>query len=270
MVSLPAKVDKVIQDYLSKLLAVCQNNISGVYLTGSVPPGDYYSKKSDIDFITVFQELPGMNLIHQLKSIHHHIERTHNYPKLNGYYVSASGLASNQLSYPSFFKNKMYVERKLELIHFSLLELKYFSQRIYGIPADQLPLRVELEEVMKELQQNINSYWTGWVQKHSGLSIHRMLLLVFPRLTEWGVLGVARQLYTLETGAVTTKLGAGIFYLDKLPEEFKQIMATAISTRRLNKTEFMPSRKRANDTLNCMNWMILAFNERYHTKLSGC
>ena len=57
MDKLPASVDKVIQGYVSQLNAIKPVRIIGVYLTGSVSLGDYYTNKSDIDFITVTPSL---------------------------------------------------------------------------------------------------------------------------------------------------------------------------------------------------------------------
>jgi hypothetical protein len=260
---LPATVEKVVQDYISQLNSIIPQNIVGVYLTGSVSLGDYYTRKSDIDFITVTLNEPAKDAIHQLKNIHQLIEKKHNNPKLNGYYITTKGIINNITTFPSFFKNKMYTQRPFELKNFSLFELKFFSYHAYGLPVIELPINVQLEDVIKELHDNINDYWTTWVQKHSTINFNQVLLILFPRLTEWGLLGVARQLYTLNTGSVTSKLLAGSYYLERVPNEFRSIMATAIETRRLNKTELKPSMKRADGTLKCMKWIITEFNKTY-------
>lgn len=157
----------------------------------------------------------------------------------------------------------MNAQRPFELRNFSLFELKFFSYCAYGQPVEELSINVQFEDVIKELHNNINSYWATWVQKHVAFGFNRLLLILFPRLTEWGVLGVARQLYTLHTGSVASKLLAGTYYLQKLPFEFKDILTTAIKTRCQNKTDIKPSLKRANTTLKCMTWFITAFNKTY-------
>jgi hypothetical protein len=72
---LPASVDKVVQEYISQLGSINLQNIVGVYLTGSVRLGDYYTNKSDIDFITILQHEPTKELLHRLVNIHHRIEK---------------------------------------------------------------------------------------------------------------------------------------------------------------------------------------------------
>jgi hypothetical protein len=266
MIQLPPPVQKVLQDYLSQLTAAMPANIAGIYLTGSVSLGDYYSSKSDIDFITILNEDATNKQLQQLKHIHRSIEKKHHHPKFNGYYLNLAGLTSGRSSYPSFFMNRMHHERTFELGQLSLFELKHFSHHVYGIPVTELPINVAFENVARQLHENINSYWARWVHRHSCTGINRLLLILFPRLTEWGLLGVARQLYTLQAGAITSKLKAGNYCLQNLPAQFSNIISTAIETRVLNKTQLKPSLKRANDTLACMRFIISRFNEVYERR----
>lgn len=266
MRTLPTSVEEVIEDYVWQLNKTNPGNVAGVCLTGSVALGDYYTNKSDIDFITIMHAEPTKDLLLRLKRIHRSIERRHHHPKLNGYYVTMAGISNNNRTFPSFFRNKLYAQRAFDLRNFSLFELKFFSLGICGLPVDELPISVEFEAVAKELHDNINSYWATWVHNHSEISLGRMLLILFPRLMEWGVLGVARQLYTLTTGSVVSKLEAGSYYLPLLPDEFQSVMATVISTRRLNGTELKPSIARANAALRCMQWFIREFNEVYASR----
>lgn len=260
---LPLQVTEILNHYISQISIILPNLIEGVYVTGSIPFGDYYSRKSDIDFITILKLPPDKDIIKKLESIHRSIEKTYFHPNLNGYYLTVEGIKNNQLTFPSFFRNKMYLEREFELDKVSLWELKTSSITFYGTEAAELPINVEINEVHKQLHQNINTYWTSWITRHSPYHLNYLLLTLFPRLTEWGNLGVARQLYTLETGEITSKLNAGIYCLDKVKGSFKEIMLTAIETRKINKTELKPSIKRAKKTIECMNFIVHEFNSIY-------
>ncbi|MBD0368106.1 MAG: DUF4111 domain-containing protein [Flavisolibacter sp.] len=266
MNKLPPFIDKILNDYVSQLNSIRPDLIEGIYLTGSVPLNDYYPKKSDIDFITVLKDSPGKEILKGIQHIHRNIEITHNYPKLNGYYLTIEGITGNQKSFPSFFKNRMYFDRPFELDKLTLWELKTSSYKVYGIPAADLPVTVELKEVITQLHQNINSYWASWIWKHSSFHLHHVLLILFPRLTEWGILGVARQLYTIETGKIASKLKAGTYCLNNLPGDLRNIMLTALETRRINRTQLKPSLKRAKETLNCMKFIIAQFNKIYRSE----
>lgn len=158
----------------------------------------------------------------------------------------------------------MYLERQFELDKVNLWELRKSSITIYGTEAAELPIHVEINDLKEQLHHNINSYWRGWIAKHSPCHLNHLLLILFPRLTEWGILGVARQLYTLETGEITSKLNAGKYCLNKLPSELKEVMLSAIETRKINKTEFKPSINRANKTIGCMKFIIEEFNTTYN------
>lgn len=263
MNTIPTPVDKILSDYVSQINAALSEPVEGVYLTGSVVLGDYYSKKSDIDFITVLGNNLTAELLKQFNHIHRNIEKFHGHPKLNGYYVTLEGIQRGQKSFPSFFRNQMYSERPFELDKVFLLEWKTSSYYVCGIPAAKLPLDIKQEDVIGQLYQNINSYWASWIMRYSPISFNYLLLMLFPRLTEWGILGVARQLYTLETGLITSKLNAGLYCLDKLPDSLKGIMRQAIATRRTNKMQLKPSFKRAGKTLSCMKYIIAEFNKAY-------
>lgn len=99
----------------------------------------------------------------------------------------------------------------------------------------------------------------------------KILLLVFPRLTEWAVLGVARQLYTLQTGKIASKTDAGYYCLQQLPGKFHPAIKEAITIRKDNRTypfvktyAVKPSFKRLKQTIECVNNMITLFNKVYH------
>jgi hypothetical protein len=79
-------------------------------------------------------------------------------------------------------------------------------------------------------------------------------------------LGVARQLYTLETGEIISKLNAAKYCLSKVPGDLKEILLSAIETRKINKTELKPSITRAKKTIDCMKFIVHEFNRIYQLK----
>lgn len=265
MAKLPESVQLILDEYVASLRFELEPLIEGIYVTGSVALQDYYPNKSDIDFITVLKDYPDEQAITHIARIHRDIEDKYGQPKLNGYYLTLEGIANGRRSYPSFFKRRMYSERPFELAKLSLLELKTISRIAFGTSVELLAINVTHAEVIKELHHNINTYWTSWIRRHSPVSISYLLLLLFPRLTEWGVLGVARQLYTLETGAVTSKLQAGLYCLHKMPDNLKPAVQLAIKTRTLNKTQLRPSFSRARKTLAAMRFIVARFNSAYQT-----
>lgn len=262
LTNLPHPADKILAEFIARIVPVIPQ-LEGIYVTGSVALGDYYSAKSDIDFIAVLDKLPDAEAFQKIEKIHIAIERKFNNPALNGYYSSVEGLKGGRLTFPSFFKGRMILDRPFELDQFALFELMTSSIHVYGKPAAELDIEVSLRNVLHQLHQNINGYWKSWIDKHSQFRPGYFLLVLFPRLTEWGVLGVTRQLYTLETQKITSKYGAGRYYLDRLPGAYRDILLTAISVRKINGTQLRPSPGRAERTLRCMKFMIGEFNRRY-------
>ncbi len=261
---LPSPTDKILTEFVSQINKIQTDLIEGLYVTGSIPLGDYYLKKSDIDFIAILKEKPNEVVIKKIEKIHFKIEHKYNNPKLNGYYLTLEGLKNGHLKFPSFFEGKMQSERFFELDKVTLYELQTTSLNILGNPATDLLIKISFDDVVSQLYQNINTYWTTWIHKHSAFKIGFFFLALYPRLTEWGILGVARQFHTLESKKITSKHNAGLYCLDKLPKQYYNIISVAIEARKANKTQLRPSFERATKTIECMKYLIDEFNKTYN------
>ncbi|CAN5571115.1 hypothetical protein BH10BAC5_BH10BAC5_13420 [soil metagenome] len=261
-VTLPARIREIMEYFALNIKSILPVSVKGIYLTGSTALNDYYSMKSDIDFIVIIDEIPETDILDNIEQLHFRIEKMFKHPKLNGYYLTIKGIQSGQLAFPSFYMGKMHNRRRLELNKVVLYELLTSSLRISGLYSDELTITVDLDDVFEQLHTNINSYWKKWIEKHSEFPWNLKLALI-PRLTEWGVLGVSRQLYTLQTGKITSKLNAGLHYLQHHPEHFQDILRISISERKINRTKINLSFSRAQKTLKCMNHIIREFNSAY-------
>jgi hypothetical protein len=277
--SIPVHADIILQalaDGITKLKAAF---IKGMYMTGSIPLNDFHSNKSDIDFIILCNELPTTEFRAQLKNIHKTIDRKFK-TKLNGCYITGDRLNvhhSQNAKTLCYQEGRLY-ESAFEMAPVTLYELKTTSITLAGIQAADLPIVVEISDVNKFLYQNINTYWEKWVAKHSSAGIHQLLLALFPRLSEWVILGVARQLYTLRTGKIASKTGAGYYCLKQLPATYHSIIQEAINIRNDKSRHLLsikssyyvqPSVKRARRTIACANYIITLFNEEYRDSAKG-
>jgi hypothetical protein len=155
----------------------------------------------------------------------------------------------------------------------TLYELRTIAITLLGIPAQQLPVAVHINDVNRFLYENINSYWKTWLTEHAAMEKKKLLLILLPRLTEWVILGVARQLYTLRTGKIASKTSAGYYCLEQLPNKYHTILQEAINIRgdvrkhRLYlKTSYyvQPSLKRTIETLDGAHFIIDQFNREYN------
>lgn len=272
-VKLPYPADKILSNFVDKICRIEPRFVDGVYVTGSLPLNDFYSNKSDIDFLVLCKFLPDEKIALQLKHIHNTIRRHNPKPDLSGCYLTSGSIHS---ATPENIKILNYHQGVLryglfEMAPVSLSELKSTAITLFGPKAEMLPVSIEAEYLNKFLYDNINSYWTRWLHQYSGLFRRMVILLLFPGLTEWSVLGVARQLCTLQTGRIVSKSEAGFYCLEHLPIKFHPITLEAIKIRKDNRTypvvksyAIKPSFKRLRQTIECVNYIICLFNKIYH------
>jgi Aminoglycoside adenylyltransferase, C-terminal domain/Nucleotidyltransferase domain len=272
---LPFPADKIVSEFANNICQIEPHWIDGIYLTGSITLNDFYSNKSDIDFLVLCKKFPESNTITQLKKIHHSILRRYNKPDLSGCYLTTESMS---IENPESINVLSYHEGALRSTNFemapvSFAELKSNSITVFGKDAATLSFSSDIGSLNNFLYHNINSYWKNWITAYSNILRKKILLFLFPRLTEWSVLGVARQLYTLQTGKIVSKTDAGYYCLQHVPVEFHSIIQQAIEIRKDNRTyplvksyAIKPSVMRMQQTIECVNYIITFFNQTYNAK----
>ena len=278
MITIPSPAKEVIEEWTGEILNINSDFISGIYLTGSITLDDFHPDKSDIDFLVVCTLPPGKDHFDQLRKVHQHIEKKYKSPVLNGSYITLENLNIHQPhSEVLHFQDGKFTKSVFEMAPIKLYEIKKNAISLFGMTVEDLPLVIQTKDVDKFLFDNINSYWKNWIESHSSFTKCRVLLMFFPRLTEWVILGLARQLFTLHTGMITSKTKAGHFCLQHLPAEHHPIIMEAIQIRHDNSHHQLvlkgsysisPSFKRVRETLQCARYLISHFNRQYNIKLS--
>ncbi|MGI8582649.1 MAG: aminoglycoside adenylyltransferase domain-containing protein [Chitinophagaceae bacterium] len=273
--AIPITADIIVKDLISGITKIKADLIIGMYLTGSIPLNDFHPNKSDIDLLILCKEFPERNLQQKIKQVHNSIDRKFKKTNLNGYYITPDGLNFHNVQTTktlSFEEGRIH-ESAFEMAPTTLYELKTVAITVCGIPAHHLPVVIEQKDVNDFLLNNINSYWNNWVNKHASASQKKILLVLIPRLTEWVILGVARQLYTLKTGNITSKTGAGYYCLEHLPKKYHPVLLKAIKIRNDDCKHFLsiktsyyvqPSIKRSVETIECARYIIRLFNDEYN------
>ena len=260
---------QIVKEFQSQLASIGMDLFPGIYLTGSISLQDFYPNKSDLDFIVVCSDFPNEDVLLKLKSIHMALRSKYPKPDLSGSYIESSSLhASDIFSIKAVsYHQGVFTIRNLEMAPVVLFELKSNGITIYGSEAKQLPIQVDKAVLNQFMSDNINTYWMSWTNRYSSWTRLRILLILFPRLTEWSVLGVARQLCTLKTGRVVSKTDAGEYCLLHLPPQFHPILREAISIRKDDRSYPMvrtyalrPSFSRAKETIECLRFIARSFN----------
>jgi predicted nucleotidyltransferase len=270
---IPIPAAAILQELIDGIMKLTTDFIKGVYVTGSIPLDDFHPNKSDIDFLILCNEPATTGFRNQLQQIHNKIDQKFK-TKLNGCYITSAALnVHNSGSIKILcYQERQMNESSFEMAPVTLYELKTTAITLSGVPAAELHLVVDINDVNKFLYENINTYWKNWVAKHSAINMRQILLILFPRFSEWVILGVARQLYTLRTGKITSKTKAGLYCLEYLPAEYHQIIQEAIKIRNDKSDHLLnikssyyvqPSIKRARETIACANYIIHLFNTTY-------
>lgn len=270
MQHLPLDVQLIITQFSNELRGIAPDFVSGLYITGSVVLDDFHSDKSDIDFVVVCHNLDLPKLQSMLARIHKKMEANPKAAALNGVYLIPDHLDVNKSHHRKILR---YQKGRVEEVSFDmapilLYELKTTGMTVRGIGIEELKIRIDFDNVKEFMFKNINSYWKKWVDDHSSILKKKILLILFPRLTEWGVLGVARQYCTLMTGRIASKTAAGHFVLDHVSAEQQKIVREAIQIRS-NQNNILairksysinPSIERTHATLACMHEIIALFD----------
>jgi hypothetical protein len=274
-IKIPSDVHEILKNLIEGIVHVERDFIKGTYVTGSIALQDYHPGKSDIDFVILCDRLPGPELQRQLAEVHRNIERKFKRSNLSGTYLTTDNLDIQQNNAGLIFS---YHDGRLQQSNFdmgplTLYELKTTAITLHGLPTNQLPISVQRRDVNRFLYENINSYWKTWLASHAAFHKQKLLLILLPRLTEWVILGLARQLYTLRTGKITSKTTAGFYCLEQLPDQYHHIVQEAIKIRTDTRSHMLhlkpsyyvqPSLIRATETLGCAQFMIDEFNREYN------
>lgn len=265
----PQPADLITSKLIRRLDTYLPGLLSGFYLMGSIALNDFHSKKSDIDFIAVCKKRPGNDELEIIRKIHTRIDSTYPKPDLSGYYIAEEDLGSSELErIPALlFHEGHLIQTYPDMAPVLFTEFKRCCICVFGKHIQEYALHVSTEALNIFMHQNINDYWKRWLEEHSRITKRWFILFLFPRFTEWVVLGLARQLCTLQTGSIVSKRKAGEFCLNQLPETFHPILDQAIRIRDDNRSypflrsyAIRPSLKRTKATLKCARYIVDAFN----------
>lgn len=257
---------KVLESYLHDTDTALPGFLTGVYVYGSLSLGDFRPQKSDVDFVAVTSRHPSPDEIRKLGAIHLKLRLRFLRTDLNGLYIEKENLAKVVLKTNRFlcFQNGFKVSKNLHENNLvTWYQLKINAITLRGNAPKEFPYEVTMHDLRTEMRQNLNTYWTNWIARHSRVGPAKLLLLTLPQKTEWGVLGISRQWYTLETGQITSKTGAGKYCLLQFSDRYRDILETALAVRDRRHAPIRSGIKRASATLDYMKFLVRTFNQRY-------
>ncbi|OGO78113.1 MAG: hypothetical protein A2Y23_07935 [Clostridiales bacterium GWB2_37_7] len=238
---------------------VLKSSVIGIYLTGSAVLGDWHYGKSDIDFTVVVNNSISKENVALLGKQIKPLEFKCQNVKLEIQYIPILILGKCKEEVEPILA---YHDKKHSMSYFNFSPVTWYSLKKYGIviwgkPVDELNLKTTEDELSSYVYENINTYWTTWVTSASKVFSVKGIGSFTDWAVEWCVCGISRMYYTLHEKDITSKRGAVEYMMDKVPQEYQQILKEAQSIRLGNRKKFYSSRvDRRKDIIKFMNYVI--------------
>ncbi|WP_024984332.1 aminoglycoside adenylyltransferase domain-containing protein [Brevibacillus borstelensis] len=259
-VSVPDEVQLLMESYKEQAQSAFSDHLSGIYVYGSIALGAFASGKSDIDFLTVFQNEPTREDLTSIQNIHKRLQRTNPLAKrMDGMYLSAEHLGKTNQQIPSY----IYVaDGKVRQGYWDINAVTWWTVKHHGIPfygpePAELELSIGWDNVVDAMNINLNVYWNKRAE-------YAALYLVDELLAD-AVCTLSRILYTLECKEIGSKVQATQYALHTLPAHWHSILTDALQIRQGEKRKIgLVSRwRRAKETQAFIRFIIQHCNNRH-------
>jgi len=224
-------VGEVARRYLDLADEALPGRVEGLYLVGSVALDDYRPGQSDVDFLAVTAEPVTEGDLGTVAALHETLAEGVPSPAFEGAYVTWAQLAADPGDVEtalSHHDGEVTVDAAAaNPVHWQTIAQCPVAVRgpsDVTVWADEGALRTWV-------RTNLDEYWAVWVARQRKL-MGRGTMLLGDWAVMWGVLGIPRLHYTLATGKVTSKTGAGEYALETFGDEWVPIVTEALRLRR--------------------------------------
>ncbi|MEY9215410.1 DUF4111 domain-containing protein [Thermobifida halotolerans] len=209
--------------------------VEGLYLTGSVALGDFRPHTSDIDFVVVTTARLDDAQRAAMRRVHSRVCARFPRPHFNGIYVTWDDLAVDpQHCGPvaSVLGGRFRARASADVNPVTWRVLAERGVTVRG----PLPVEVDIWDEPGTLRAwslgNLEEHWRRWRAKAGRLVTPRGLAVLGSLAPSWSVLSVSRLHFTLRTGEITSKSGAGFYALHAFPEHWERIVNECLRIRR--------------------------------------
>lgn len=230
---LPDPVQQVVTRYLDAADAARPGLVEALYLVGSVVLDDFQASTSDVDFVAVTTQPSDAETVDALEAAHAEVRAAAGLPAFEGCYVTFDELrVSPSLAAPGLFHH----DGKLQTGPNMRTPIEWTTLARHGLalrgPAPAtIGVHTDSAELAAWTVSNLDDYWTPWVQRSRDPDTQTAMALLTDWGVAWGVLGVSRLHYTLATGQITSKTGAGHHALNAFDSRWHPILTEALRCR---------------------------------------
>lgn len=239
---LPQPVHRAVHRYLRLFDRFVPGRLVGLYVVGSTAYGAFVEGRSDIDLVGVLDRRPDRSELRRMRAVQ----------LLSGAATSPPMLLRGRVNLPGTVNATFVLERDLSAPVTSIepvathvgheflvgrgfdvnpvvwQTLSSCGIAVRGSCPSELGLRPEPERLAQWNRDNLHAYWKAWAERLIASPTPRARLS--PRWnTAWGVLGAPRLAFTIATGQVTTKEGAGDWALGRYDASWHPIIREGLS-----------------------------------------
>ena len=229
-VELPAPVTSALLGWLRAHDEFAPRTIEGLYVVGSVALDDW-TPRSDIDVVAVVADPSDPDLFADLAAAQAGLDVE---IPVDGPYV-----AWGDLVVPPMAVHRPWVldgEYHVDGDSFDINPVTWYTLAARGITMrgerpDRIGVVVDETERRLFVRENLQTYWRGVGERlRAELQADESIETTGSEVLEWVALGVARMLYTWETGNVAAKSAAGAWAAERAPD-FADMLLAAVSLR---------------------------------------
>lgn len=238
----PGEVRRAVSVFLSAVDAAAPGLVTGFYLVGSVALGDFhptgvgpgqFSTASDVDFVAVLSSRTDADTA-VLADAHARVAAKQPRPSFDGCFLTAAELAAGPDDCPDVpcaQSGRFAPAGRFGINPVTFCELARHGIAVRGRQPAQLDVWHDPAALRAFTADNLRSYWrpawrTG--RRPSPLWFAVGLTGWYP---VWTVLGVTRLHYTLATGEMTSKCGAGRYAREAFDPRWHRILDESLALR---------------------------------------
>ncbi|WP_139194421.1 aminoglycoside adenylyltransferase domain-containing protein [Bacillus sp. MUM 13] len=264
-------INNLLDAYFDNLEKEMPDNLEAFYLYGSSSLGAYQEGRSDIDFIAVIKKKAADKDIQILKRVHKLMHKHSKIP-LDGWYVIQEDLGcrdKSEIPALRFNEGKFYGENKFDKNSIDAYQLKKYGIAVKGPNIEQAVLEVDWDILLKNMRNNLNTYWVNWVCGCRKFPSARYIYsLASLSCIEWGVLGISRLYFTFREYDITSKAGAGEYALQTVPEKWHKIIHESLRLRKgIKKSSYTSIFERRREALGYMEYIIEECNRHFKSQI---
>ena len=229
------RVQTLAQTFLAHADHEAPGLVEGLYLTGSVALGDFRPHASDVDFVIVTGHRPGPRELDLLRGAHARTRSEIPRPQFNGIHVTWEDLVRDPAScgqVPSVTGGRFRDRAGADVNPVTWHILAEHGVTVRGPHPVELDVWDEPESLRTWSLGSLDEHWRRWREKAGRLVTPRGLAVLGSLAPSWSVLSVSRLHFTLKTGEITSKSGAGAYALHAFPERWQRIVNECLRVRR--------------------------------------